>query len=77
MSKNKRKNKRKMGTLMGVTVGGPTPGMRFQVDLNAEAHAVVTPTDPHYCAAIYRYNPQLTAIKELVAVFSHCVPREK
>lgn len=70
---SKKKNKRK--PLMGVTVGGPTPGMRFEVDLNAEAHAVIIPNNPFYCAAIYRYNPQLTATNELVAVFSHCVKR--
>lgn len=60
---------------MGVTIGGPSPGIRFQVDLDAEAHVILLPNNPHYCAAIYRYNPQLTALREIVAKFSHCIKR--
>lgn len=71
------KKKKKKRPLIGVTVGGPTPGIRFQANLNAEAHVILLPNNPFYCAAVYRYNPQLTALREMVAVFSHCVKREE
>ncbi len=71
----KKKKKKKKKPLIGVTVGGPASGMRFQVNLNADAHVILLPSDPFYCAAVYRYNPQLTRLKELIAVFSHCIRR--
>ena len=75
MGRRKKKKKIKKKILMGVTVGGPAPGIRFQVDFNAAAHVVLLPTDPHYCAAIYSYVAQVSAINEVIAKFSHCVKR--
>ncbi len=42
--------------ITGVTVGGPTPGMRFEVDLKAGGHLVATPENPVFSAAVYRYT---------------------
>lgn len=71
---NKKKKKR---ILIGVTIGGPSPGIRFQMDLSKNTHVVLLPSNPCYCAAVYVYTKQLTAAKEVVAMFNHCVPRPK
>lgn len=71
---NKKKKKR---ILIGITVGGPMPGIRFQMDLSKNTHVVLLPSNPFYCAAIYVYTKQLTATREVVAIFNHCVPRPK
>lgn len=71
--KKKKKNKRKL--TLGVTIGGPTPGIQFQVDNDKKAYISLLPTDPFYCAAIYKYIP--TPLDETIAVFSHCVKRPK
>ena len=76
MGRRKKKPK-KDPPLIGITVGGPAPGMRFVADFNANAHVVLLPTDPVYCAASYTYFPQLTALGEMIAKFSHCIKREK
>ena len=72
-----RRKKVKTPPLIGITVGGPVPGIRFRVDMNAQAHVVLLPNNPAYCAASYTYYPQLTALSEMVAKFSHCIKREK
>lgn len=73
--RRKKKKKEKKVPLMGITVGGPTPGVRFVVDMKAAAHVVLLPTNPTYCAASYTYFPRLTALNEMIAKFSHCVKR--
>lgn len=75
--RKKKKKKKKNPPLIGLTVGGPTPGIRFIADFDANAHVILLPTDPVYCAASYTYYPQLTALGEMVARFSHCIKREK
>ena len=72
----RKKKKKKNPTLIGLTVGGPAPSIRFIVDMNATAHVVLLPTDPVYCAAVYTYFPQLTSLSEMAAKFSHCVKRQ-
>ena len=73
----KKEKEKKASPLIGLTVGGPAPGVRFIADMNAAAHVVLLPTDPVYCAAVYTYFPQLTSLSEMIAKFSHCVKREK
>ena len=76
--KNKRKKKSRTGlSVVGITVGGPTPGQRFQVDLNKKGHMIILSNNPHYCAAIYNYTTKFTPLNELIAIFSHCVKRPK
>jgi len=76
MTKKKKKKPKKEPPLIGLTVGGPAPGIRFTADFNAQAHIVLLPTNPVYCAASYTYYPQLTALGEMIAKFSHCIKRE-
>jgi len=76
MTKKKKKKKKKEPPLVGLTVGGPAPGIRFMADFDAQAHIVLLPTNPVYCAASYTYYPQLTALGEMIAKFSHCIKRE-
>ena len=73
----KKKKKAKSLPLIGITVGGPAPGVRFVVDMEAVARVVLLPHDPVYCAASYTFYPKLTATGEMVAKFSHCIKREK
>lgn len=75
--RRKKKKPKKEPTLIGLTVGGPAPGIRFVADYSALAHVVLLPKDPVYCAASYTYFPQLTALGEMIAKFSHCIKREK
>ncbi len=77
MGKKKKKKEKKNPPLIGITVGGPAPGIRFVVNMKAVAHVVLLPHDPVYCAASYTFYPKLTATGEMVAKFSHCIKREK
>lgn len=78
MTRKKKKKKEKIKRVeIGVTSGGPTPGVRFKIDFNAEAYVVLLHNNPHYCAAVYVYIPKLTSFGEMVAKFSHYVKREK
>ncbi len=75
MGRRKKKKEKKTLPLIGVTIGGPAPGVRFVVDMKAVAHVVLLPRDPVYCAASYTFYPKLTATGEMVAKFSHCIAR--
>ena len=71
---NKKKKKKK---IIGVTFGGPTPGVEFVVDTNKKTHLVLLPDNPHYIGAVYKYVSKLTVLNEMIAVFSHCIKRPK
>lgn len=72
-----RKKKKVNKVEIGVTVGGPTPGIQFKIDFNAEAHVILLHNNPHYCAVVYVYAPKLTSFGEMVAMFSHYIKRKK
>jgi len=74
MKKKKKKEKVKK-VEVGVTSGGPTPGVRFKIDFDADAHVILLSNNPHYCAAVYIYVPKLTPFGEMVAKFSHYIER--
>ena len=74
----RKKKKKKINKVeVGVTSGGPTPGVQFKIDFNAEAHIVLLHNNPHYCAAVYVYIPKLTPFGEMIAKFSHFIKRNK
>ena len=72
-----RKKKEKKKNIIGVTVGGPTPNIQFQVDFNKKTHVILLPANPVYCAAVYGYTLKPTALNEMIAIFSHCIKRGK
>ena len=69
------KKKKKKKHLIGVTIGGPTPGIQFVVDFNKKTHIILLPNNPFYCAAVYVYTLQFTAIGEMSAMFNHYIYR--
>ncbi len=63
--------------VIGITVGGPAPGVQFQVNPHTIFHKIILPNSPHYSVALYIYTKQFTATNEMIATFLRCIKREE
>lgn len=62
---------------IGITVGGPMPGLRFIIKPDKQHYFFATPTDPVYCGVYYTLVNRLTLLKEQMATFAHSLERNK